>query len=94
MFNYYFNIGVVYTLIGIIVAFTAIFIFKKKTIGNFWGALLVAVIGSFFGGIGSYLFKDAIAYLSNLNGSVNIFPPLIISIIFILILVRVSDKNK
>lgn len=93
MFNYYFNIGIIYIFIGILIAFTAVFIFRKHIMGKFWGALAIAVFGSFMGGALEYLLKDVIEYLSNVNGSVNVFPPLITATILVLIMSRISDKR-
>ncbi|MBN1647544.1 MAG: hypothetical protein JW874_05885 [Spirochaetales bacterium] len=93
MFNYYFNIGMIYIFIGILVAFVAVFLFRKKIIGNFWGALIVAIMGSFLGGLLEIFLKDVIAFLTNLNGAVNVFPPLITATVLIMILSRVSDKR-
>jgi len=92
-FNYYFNITIIYIFLGILVAFTAVFIFKKHIMGKFWGALAIAVFGSFLGGVMEYLLKDVIEYLTNVNGSVNIFPPLITGTILVMIFSRISDKR-
>lgn len=94
MFNLYFNIGIIYILIGFVIAFITVFFLKKRVIGKFVGAFIVALFGSFLGGIIEYLFKDIIAYLTNVNGIVNIFPPIIASFIIMFIFVRVSDKKK
>ena len=93
MFNYYFNIGLIYFLIGFALALFFVFILKKKMFGNFWGALLVGVIGSFLGGIGEYLFQDVIAVLSNLLNAVNIFPPVIMALLLLWIFSKVSRNN-
>lgn len=63
-------------------------------LGNFLGALIVALIGSYLGGVLEFVLKDIIYFLSNLNNSVNIFPPLITSIILMWIFTKVSDKYK
>lgn len=94
MFNYYFNIAIIYLLIGVVVAIAVVFVFKKNVLGKFWGALLVAVVGSFLGGFIEYVFEDIIAFLANLNGVVNVFPPLLTAVILLLILARISDKRQ
>ena len=94
MFSFYFNIGLVYLLIGFAVALLSYFAFKKMVLGNFIGALVVALVGSYLGGVLEFVLKDVIYFLSNLNNSVNIFPPLITSIILMWIFVKVSDKYK
>jgi len=93
VFNYYFNIGLIYFLIGFALALFFVFILKKRMFGNFWGALLVGVIGSFLGGIAEYLFQDVIAVLSNLLNAVNIFPPVITALLLLWIFSKVSRNN-
>jgi hypothetical protein len=90
VFNYYFNIGLIYFLIGFALAIYFVFILKKKTLGRFWGALLVAVVGSFLGGIIEYFFSDIIEKLSNLMNAVNIFPPIIVSLFLLWLFSKVS----
>ena len=94
MFSFYFNIGLIYLLIGFAVALLSYFAFKKMVLGNFIGALIVALIGSYLGGVLEFLLKDVINFLTNLNNSVNIFPPLISSIILMWIFTKVSEKYK
>lgn len=92
MFNYYFNIGIIYFLTGFSVALLLYFVFKKRVLGRFWGALIVALIGSYLGGLLEYVLYDVIEYLRNINNSVNIFPPLITSIIIVLLYSKLSDR--
>lgn len=94
MFSFYFNIGLIYLIVGFAVALVSYFLFKKMVLGNFLGALIVALIGSYLGGILEFVLKDIIDFLTNLNDSVNIFPPLITSIILMWIYTKVSDKYK
>jgi len=94
LFSFYFNIGLAYLIIGFAVALVSYFIFKKSVLGNFIGALIIALIGSYLGGVLSYTFKGVIDFLSNINNSVNIFPPLITSIILLWIFTKVSEKYK
>lgn len=94
MFSFYFNIGLIYLLVGFAVALISYFSFKKKILGKFIGTLIVALIGSYLGGVLEFVLKDLIHFLSNLNNSVNIFPPLITSIILMWIFTKVSDKYK
>jgi len=93
VFSYYFNIGLIYFLIGFAVALYFIFILKKRILGKFWGALLVAVIGSFLGGLIEYFFSDIISKLSNILNVINIFPP-IIAALFLLWLFSKVSKNE
>lgn len=94
MFSFYFNIGLIYLIVGFAVALVSYFLFKKMVLGKFLGALIVALIGSYLGGVLEFVLKDIIYFLSNLNDSVNIFPPLITSIILMWIFTKVSDKYK
>ncbi len=92
MFNYYFNIGIIYFIIGFSVSLLLYFVFKKRVLGRFWGALIVALIGSYLGGLIEYAFFDVIEYLRNINNAVNIFPPLITSIVVVLLYSRLSER--
>ena len=94
MFSFYFNIGLIYLIVGFSVALVSYFIFKKMVLGKFLGALVVALIGSYLGGVLEFVLKDIIYFLSNLNDSVNVFPPLITSIILMWIYTKVSDRYK
>lgn len=94
MFSYYFNIGLIYFIIGFAIALIFCFIFKRDVLGHFWGALIIALVGSFLGGVIEFIFAPVIEYLSNINNSVNIFPPIIASIFLLWIFSKVSDRKK
>ena len=94
MFSFYFNIGLIYLILGFAVALVSYFLFKKKVPGKFPGALVVALIGSYLGGVLEFVLKDIIDFLTNLNDSVNIFPPLITSIILMWLYTKVSERYK
>ena len=93
MVSYYFNIGLIYFIIGFGSAIMCYYIFKKDVIGHFIGALIVGLIGSFLGGVIEFYFADIITLLTNLNNSVNIFPPLITAGVLLWIFVKVSDRS-
>ena len=93
MVSYYFNIGLIYFIIGFGSAIMCYYIFKKDVIGHFIGALIVGLIGSFLGGVIEFYFADIITLLTNLNNSVNIFPPLITAGLLLWIFVKVSDRS-
>jgi hypothetical protein len=93
VFNFYFNIGLIYFLIGFGIALFFVFILKKRVLGKFWGALLVAVVGAFLGGIIEFFFADIIQKLSNLLNAVNVFPPVISAFILLVIFSKVSEKD-
>jgi uncharacterized membrane protein YeaQ/YmgE (transglycosylase-associated protein family) len=90
VFNYYFNIGLIYFLIGFAIALYYVFILRKRMLGRFWGALLVSVVGAFLGGIVEYFFSDTIAKLSNLMNAVNIFPAIIMALLLLWIFSKVN----
>ena len=94
MFGYYFNIGIIYLLIGFTAALIYHFIFRRRTMARFWGALLVGIIGSFLGAIVDYLFHDVIEFLANISDSVNIFPPIITAFLALWVLWNVSTGGN
>ena len=93
MVSYYFNIGLIYLIIGFGSAILCYYIFKKDVFGHFIGALIVGLIGSFLGGVIEFYFADIIKLLTNLNNSVNIFPPLITAGVLLWIFVKVSERS-
>jgi len=93
VFNYYFNIGLTYLIIGFAVALFFYFILKKQIFGKFWGTLVISLVGAFLGGIIEHFFSGIIEKLANLNNSVNIFPPLITAFVVIWLFSLVSDKK-
>ena len=93
MFNYYFTLGLIYLLVAFILAFLSFFIFKRNYLGKFWGASIVALVGAFVGGIVNFLFSDIIKALTQINGSINIFPP-ILGAVFILWLYSKLNKKQ
>ncbi|HDQ13742.1 MAG TPA: hypothetical protein ENN41_02875 [Sediminispirochaeta sp.] len=93
MVSYYFNIGLIYFVIGFTIAMLTYFVFKKDVIGHFVGALIVGLFGSFLGGVLEYFFADIIELLSNLNNAVNIFPPIITSFVLMWLFVKASERG-
>ncbi|TFG62753.1 MAG: hypothetical protein E4H36_07245 [Spirochaetales bacterium] len=93
MFNYYFNIGLTYFIIGFAVSLFFYFVLKKPIFGKFWGTLVISLVGAFLGGIIEHFFSNLIERLANLNNSVNIFPPLITAFVVIWLFSLVSDKK-
>ncbi len=94
MVSYYFNIGLIYFIIGFATAIITYFVFKKDVMGHFVGALIIGLIGSFLGGALEYFLADIIKYLTNINNSVNIFPPLIVSGLLLWIFVKAGGKDS
>jgi hypothetical protein len=93
VFNFYFNIGMIYFLIGFALALYYVFVLRKPLLGKFWGALVVSVVGAFLGGIVEYFFSDIIAKLSNILNAVNIFPPIVASLLLLWIFSKVNGKE-
>ncbi len=94
MTNYYFNIGLIYFIIGFGVALFFYFIIRKEVLGRFWGALAICVVGSYIGGLFDFLLHDLIQMLANFNNSINLFPPLITSFLIVMFFAKVSGKNQ
>lgn len=90
MFDYYLLIGLIYALIGFFLALVFYFVLRRPVFGRFVGALVIALIGSFFGGVLEYIFSDVISSLANFAGVVNVFPPIIVSLIFLRLFSSVS----
>ena len=93
MLNYYLTTGLIYLVIGFAMALLYYYVLRKKVLGRFWGALIVAVIGSFLGGVIEHFFADIIEILANLNNSVNIFPPIIVAFILLGVFAKISDRS-
>lgn len=94
MATYYLNIGLTYVIIGLAIAILFYYAFRKHFLGNFWGALIVGLVGSFLGGIIDFFFGGIIHALANLNNSVNIFPPIITSFIVVWIFSKISEFRE
>ena len=92
MWLYYLNVGLTYCTIGFATAVFFYFILRKTILGNFIGALVVGLIGSFLGGLLNYVFLDIIRFLSDFN-SVNVFAALFVSLLLIWLLHRVSPHK-
>ena len=93
MFTLYLQIGLIYFIIGIGVALISYFILKKRTFGKFVGTLIIALIGSYLGGVFEFYFQDIIHYLTNLNNAVNVFPPIITSIVLLWIYTKIFSHR-
>jgi hypothetical protein len=94
MIAYYLGIGLTYAVIGFGMALLFYFVFKKEYLGHFWGALIVGLIGAFAGGVFAFVFEDLIERLSNLNDSVNIFPPIIVATLFLVFFGSIGSQAR
>ena len=93
MSTYYLSIALTYIVIAFGVALLFVFLFRRRILGHFWGALIVALVGAFLGGVADYLFHDVIETLRNLNGAVNVFPPLIAAILLLRLYAYFSERS-
>ncbi len=94
MIAYYLGIGLAYAVIGFGAALLFYFGLNKRYLGNFWGALAIGLIGSFSGGVIAFVFEDLIERLSNINDSVNIFPPVIVATLFLVFFGSISSTKR
>lgn len=69
--------GLSYIVTGLFVALLFVFVFRRRFSGHFWSAAVVAIIGSFIGGLFDHFFDELIRMLTAINGVFNVFPPLI-----------------
>ncbi len=91
--TYFLTVGLTYAVIGFAVSIVYVYIFRRRFLGRFWGALIVGLVGSFLGGVIDYLFDDIIEALANFNNAVNIFPALITAVILVSIFARISEDR-
>lgn len=90
----FFLIALTYIVIGFAIALIFHYAFRKRFIGNFWGALIVALIGAFAGGLVDVLLGDVIERLANLYGLINIFPPILTALLFIWVFAKISTSRE
>ncbi len=84
--------GLIYTTLGVAVALTWVYAFGRQFLGGLWGALIVAVLGSFLGAVFEHLFSDMIGLLTDVGG-VNIFPALAAAIVVIAVFAAVCEHG-
>jgi membrane protein YqaA with SNARE-associated domain len=89
----YLAVSLSYLVTGFIVAIVFVYIFRRRFMGHFWAAALVAVIGAFIGGVVEYLLADLIRMLSSINGVFNVFPPIIAASVFLTIFAHLSEHK-
>lgn len=86
-------LGLSYLVIAFAVSILYVYGFRRSFAGNFWGALTVATIGAFLGGLVDYMFSDIIAQLRSINGVLNIFPPIIAAILVLSVFASLSERK-
>jgi len=89
----YLAVGLSYIVTGLVVALVFVYIFRRRFSGHFWGAAIVAVVGSFIGGLVEFFFDDVIRVLTAINGVFNIFPPLIAAALLLTVFSYLSERK-
>ena len=88
----YLNIGLTYLIIGFAAAIIIYFILKKNVPGNFLGALIIGLIGSFLGGTIYKLIPDILDKLADVN-YVNVYAAFFTAFGLILLLSKLSSNK-
>lgn len=91
--TYFLTVGLTYAVIGFAVSVVYVYLFRRRFLGRFWGALIVGLVGSFLGGVIDFLLDDIIRTLANFAGAVNVFPALITAVILVSVFARVSEDR-
>jgi len=91
--TFYFTIGLVYVLIGFGMTLMFFYGMKKNFPGDFLGAVIIGVIGSFVGGFIDFFFGDMLAKLAHVFGTINIFPPLFTAAIFLWLFHKIGSSR-
>ena len=65
-------VGLTYLTVGLAAAIFCHFVLRRRVLGNFWGALVVGLIGSVLGGMLDQVLAGVIERLAHFN-SVNLF---------------------
>lgn len=85
--------GLIYTTLGVAVALVWVYAFGKEFLGGLWGALIVAVLGSFLGAVVEHLFTDLILLLTDVGG-VNLYPALATAIVVVAVFAAVCEHGR
>ena len=91
-FTNYLNIGLTYIAVGFAVAIITYYIMKKSIPGNFWGALVIGLIGSFLGGTIYRLIPEILNKLADIN-YVNVYAAFGMAFFLVLILSKISSHK-
>jgi uncharacterized membrane protein YeaQ/YmgE (transglycosylase-associated protein family) len=91
--TYFLTVGLTYAVIGFAVSIIYVYVFRRRFLGRFWGALTIGLVGSFLGGVIDFVFDDVIRSLANFANAVNIFPALITAVILVSIFARISEDR-
>ncbi|MBN1696100.1 MAG: hypothetical protein JW881_01190 [Spirochaetales bacterium] len=85
------KVGLTYLVIGFASALLVYYVMKKQVPGNFVGAFIIGLIGSFLGGLIYRLIPDIFNFLSDFN-DVNVYAAFGFSFLLIWLLSKLSTK--
>lgn len=86
----YLDVGLTYLTVGLAAAVFWHVILRRRVPGDFWGALVVGLIGAVLGGVLDQLLTGVIERLAHFN-SVNLFAAGFCAIALIWILARLNE---
>lgn len=89
----YLAVGLSYAVIGFALAAFFAYVLRRRFIGDFWAASLVATAAAFIGGLVDFFFADIIEMLRSINGVLNVFPPIVAAAIALSIYAALSEKK-
>lgn len=89
MFQYV-DVGLTYITVGLAAAIFCHFVLRRRVLGDFWGALIVGLIGAVLGGMLDQVLAGVIERLSHFN-SVNLFAAGFCAIALIWTLSRLNE---
>ena len=89
MFQYV-DVGLTYITIGLAAAIFCHFVLRRRVLGEFWGALIVGLIGAVLGGLLDQVFARLIERLAHFN-TVNLFAAGFCALALIWVLSRLNE---
>ena len=86
----YVEVGLTFVTIGLAAAIFCHFVLRRRVPGDFWGALIVGLVGAALGGLLDQAFAGLIKRLANFN-TVNVFAAAFCAFLLIWLLSRLND---
>ncbi|MDE0227943.1 MAG: hypothetical protein OXH96_25670 [Spirochaetaceae bacterium] len=86
----YIEVGLTFVTIGLTAAIFCHFVLRRRVPGEFWGALIVGLIGAVLGGLLDQAFAGVIERLSHFN-TVNVFAAAFCAFLLIWLFSRLND---
>lgn len=86
----YIEVGLTFVAIGLTAAIFFHFLLRRRVPGEFWGALIVGLIGAVLGGLLDQAFAGVIERLSHFN-TVNVFVAAFCALLLIWLFSRLND---